>query len=201
MVANRKLVVWVLIAWTAALPVMAGNPAALVTGTANLNGEPIAAATALATGDAITTGPAGNATVAIGAAEARAGAATSFRLEGSAAHLVLRLEQGNLHVEGELPLTLDAYSITAMPAADYNVTWNGAAATISVATGTVSIKGGGRKETVNAGRTAILDTPAETKPSAGGGHAWAIIFVAAAITVAAGLWVHEATACKGCVVN
>ncbi|MGH9412146.1 MAG: hypothetical protein ACRD0Y_00240 [Terriglobales bacterium] len=195
-----------LAAAVACLPLFATTGAILspMAGKVAVNGQPLAAGSAIVAGDTVATSAAGSARMVLPGGSLIAASDTNFRMENVKGVSEIRLNRGLVKVAGMLPVALKTHTVVpANGRTRFNVYDLSGKVYVEAVAGTVAVKSAHRSYTVHTG-DAVSFTDAQAVPAAAAssGASMAVpvaIGIAAAAAVVTGIVVHQATKCDNCV--
>ncbi|MGH9465869.1 MAG: hypothetical protein ACRD1Y_00805 [Terriglobales bacterium] len=167
-----------LVAAVACLPLFGTSGAILspTAGTVAVNGQPIAAGSAIVAGDLVTTSAAGSARMVLPGGSLIAASNTNFRMESVNGATEIRLNSGMVQVSGYVPVAVGSRTVVpTSSAARFNVYDLTGKVYVEAVSGSVAVKSANGSYTVNSGsRVSFNDAPAaaaNSSAAAGGGAA------------------------------
>lgn len=195
-----------LAAAVACLPLFGTTGAILspMAGTVAVNGQPVAAGSAIVAGDMVSTSAAGSARMVLPGGSMIAASNTNFRMESVNGATQIRLTNGLVKVAGMLPVALNTRTVVPTTSQSrFNVYDLSGKVYVEAVAGSVAVKSAHSSYTVKAGN-AVSFSDAQAAPAAAsaGGASMAVpvaIGIAAAAAVVTGVVVHQATKCDNCV--
>ncbi|MGH9465867.1 MAG: hypothetical protein ACRD1Y_00795 [Terriglobales bacterium] len=213
---RRALLAMSLVAAVACLPLSGATGAILtpIAGTVAVNGQPIAAGSAIVPGDLVSTNAESSVRMVLPGGSLIAASRTAFRMESRSDASEVRLERGLVQVAGLLSVALATRTVVpATRQTRFNVYELAGEAYVETLAGSVAVSSAHDSSTVLSGRAVRFSDapPAKANRSACGGVqapggakpacvAPAVVITSAAVAaVAAGIAVHEFTKCKNCV--
>lgn len=204
---RRSILAMGLAAATACLPLLGttGGILSPMAGSVAVNGQPVAAGSAIIAGDMVSTSAAGSARMVLPGGSLIAAANTNFRMESVNNATEVRLNKGLVKVTGMLPVALNTRTVVpSNTSARFNVYDLAGKVYVEAVAGTVAVKSATSSYTVHTGEAvSFSDTQAMPAASAAGsGASMAVpvaIGIAAAAAVVTGIVVHQATKCDNCV--
>ncbi|MGN6591728.1 MAG: hypothetical protein ACTHJX_02400 [Terriglobales bacterium] len=205
---RRSFLAMGLVAAMACLPLFGASGAILspMAGTVAVNGQPVAAGSAIVAGDLVSTSTAGSARMVLPGGSLIAAANTNFRMESVNNATTVRLNNGLVKVTGNLPVALNTRTVVPNSSnARFNVYDLSGKVYVEAVAGTVAVKSAKSSYTVHTGEAvSFSDTQAPAAAAADAGTSLALpvaIGVAAAAAVVTGIVVHQVTKCDNCVVS
>lgn len=197
-----------LAAAVACLPLFGTTGAILspMAGTVAVNGQPVAAGSAIVAGDMVSTSAAGSARMVLPGGSMIAASNTNFRMESVNGATQIRLTNGLVKVSGMLPVALNTRTVVPTTSqARFNVYDLSGKVYVEAVAGTVTVKSAHSSYAVKAGSSvSFSDAQAAPAAASAGGASMAVpvaIGIAAAAAVVTGIVVHEATKCSNCFVS
>lgn len=202
---RRSFMAMGLVAAVACLPLF-GTTGAIVSpmaGTVAVNGQPIAAGSAIVTGDMVSTSAAGSARMVLPGGSLIAASNTNFRMESVNNATEIRLSNGMVKVSGLLPVALNTRTVVPSSSqARFNVYDLSGKVYVEAVAGTVAVKSASSSYTVRTGEAVSFSDAQMPAAAAAGGSGIAVpvaIGIAAAAAVVTGIVVHQVTKCDNCV--
>lgn len=168
---RRTLMAMGVVAGVACLP-MFGTTGAIVSptsGTVAVNGQPVAAGSAIVAGDLVSTSTAGSARMVLPGGSLIAGSNTNFRMESVKGATQIRLSNGLVEVSGFLPVALSTRTVVPSSSnARFNVYDLSGKVYVETVAGKVAVKSAKGSVTVPAGKSVEFnDSSAAYQATAG----------------------------------
>ncbi|MGH9488306.1 MAG: hypothetical protein ACRD04_12050 [Terriglobales bacterium] len=204
---RRLLMAMGLVAAVACLPLFGTTGAILspMAGSVAVNGQPIAAGSAIVPGDMVSTSAAGSARVVLPGGSLVAASNTIFRMESVNHATEIRLSNGLVKVTGLLPVALNTRTVVPSSSqARFNVYDLSGKVYVEDIAGSVAVRAANSSYTVHAGEAVSFSDSQMPAAAAAGGSGVAVpvaIGIAAAAAVVTGIVVHQATECNNCVTS
>ncbi|MGH9465868.1 MAG: hypothetical protein ACRD1Y_00800 [Terriglobales bacterium] len=156
-------------------------------GTVAVNGQPIAAGSAIVAGDLISTSAAGSARMVLPGGSLVAASKTVFRMENRHGALAIRLDHGLVQVAGFLPVALATRAVVpATSQARFNVYDEAGTVYVEALAGSVALSSAHRITTVPAGTTvSFRDSDSAAAAAASTTHV--LTLVLSGVAVGAGI--------------